>query len=245
MKITILGCGPSYGVPSASGNWGECDPGNIKNYRTRSSILIEHKNKYLLIDTSPDLRKQSIDNKITNIDEVLITHTHFDHIAGFNDLKAFKLPIKVYCPKYFEKSLISMFGYVALDKTIIDLRIFDHKEFQVETFTHKVIPIKQIHGQGLSYGFRISNFAYCVDLSEFSNNEIEKLIGVKLLIIACINYRDHKAHAGYYKVKEWIDIINPERVILTHMSNKMNYIERIDSKIELAYDSMTIDADFL
>ena len=91
IELNVLGCGSSFGVPLSHNIWGNCDKTNIKNYRTRPSILLKKAGKSILIDTSPDLRRQLIDNKIDNIDSVIYTHSHADHIHGINDLRTISL----------------------------------------------------------------------------------------------------------------------------------------------------------
>lgn len=244
MYIRILGCGHSFGTPTASGQWNKCSSEEDKNYRTRSSIFIEYKGKNLLIDAGPDLRYQAIQNNITNIDEVFITHSHADHILGINDLQTFaytnKKKINIHIHEYFANDILSIFNYCIGKYLIL-------KPFKIKpalNIYHNINIIKQHHGRSISYGIRIGNIAYCVDISSFNEEEFNKLQGVKLLIIGCIDYIDHMSHASLDKVKEWIEIINPQRAIITHMNNNMNYQKYICDKIEMAYDSMIIDADY-
>lgn len=244
MYIRILGCGHSFGTPTASGQWNKCSPKENKNYRTRSSIFIEYQGRNMLIDAGPDLRYQCIKNNITNIDEVFITHSHADHILGINDLQTFayknKKKIIIHVHECFVDNILSIFSY-CIGKYII-LKPFKIKP---ELYIYNNINIiKQNHGKSISYGIRLGNIAYCVDISSFAEEEFQKLQGVQLLMIGCIDYIDHMSHAGLDKVKKWIDIINPQRAIITHMNNNMNYQQYICDKIEMAYDSMTINADY-
>ena len=115
MKFIILGCGSSMGVPRADGFFGNCDPKNKKNYRTRCSALIKVSNKNILIDTSPDLRQQLLRHKIKKIDIVLYSHMHADQTHGINDLRSFfintKKQINIYADKYTSKYLKRSFSY--------------------------------------------------------------------------------------------------------------------------------------
>lgn len=238
MIIKILGCGSSTGTPVINGDWGKCDKNNIKNYRTRSSIILMKKDKNILIDAGPDLRYQCIKNNIKKIDEVLITHAHNDHFLGLADLPKYSQPIPVYCHIEYKKTILNVFEY-SIKKKFMEINTFD--KIINTNFQKNIIVIKQNHGSCFSYGFRIGNFAYCTDILKFEENEIQKLSRVKLLIIGCIDYVDHKSHAGYKKVCEWIKFINPTKTILTHMNNQMNYKE-LNGNIKMAYDTMTIDA---
>ena len=115
LKFTILGCGSSMGVPRPDGNFGNCDPKNFKNYRTRCSAILQTKTDNILIDTSPDLRSQLINNKIDRIDKVLYSHMHADQVHGLNDLRVFYIknrkPIPVYADKKTRNHLIKTFSY--------------------------------------------------------------------------------------------------------------------------------------
>ena len=116
MKFIILGCGSSMGVPRPDGFFGNCDPKNKKNYRTRCSALIKTSKENILIDTSPDLRQQLIRHQIKKIDKVLYSHMHGDQTHGINDLRSFyinsKKQINVYADKYTSKYLINTFSYI-------------------------------------------------------------------------------------------------------------------------------------
>lgn len=248
MIIKILGSGSSCGVPSASGWFGQCTDLDSRNYRTRSSIFIEdiEKNKNLLIDAGPDLRIQCLRNNIKRIDEVFITHTHADHCLGCDELRSFyfthKQQIKMYCHTKFKERLLNIFPYCISTESIssvIYLQTFDSDKISIN-FYSDIICIKQIHGTDISYGIRIGNFAYCVDVLKFEEKEFTKLYGVKLLIIGCVDYNDHTAHAGYKTVMQWIDKLKPERTILTHLSPNIPY--KYHTNVEIAYDTMIIDA---
>ena len=115
MKFIILGCGSSMGVPRPDGYFGNCNPNDKKNHRTRCCALIKTKDETILIDTSPDLRQQLIDNKIKKIDKVFYSHMHADQTHGINDLRVFyikkKVPINVYADMDTKKYLMKTFGY--------------------------------------------------------------------------------------------------------------------------------------
>ena len=116
MKITVLGCGVSTGVPAIGPDWGRCDPADPRNRRRRSSILIECRDRVLLIDTSPDLREQLIDARVKSIDAVIYTHAHADHLHGIDDLRAvnrlMQQPIPIYADAHTLAEIERRFGYV-------------------------------------------------------------------------------------------------------------------------------------
>ena len=121
IKFTILGCGYSLGIPRIDGSFGNCDPKNKKNYRTRCSALVTVQNHNILIDTSPDIKSQLIRNKVKNIDKIFYTHPHADQTHGINDLRFFyiknRIRIDVYADNYTKKHLLSAFGYCFKNKS--------------------------------------------------------------------------------------------------------------------------------
>jgi phosphoribosyl 1,2-cyclic phosphate phosphodiesterase len=254
VQFIILGCGSSMGVPRADGFFGKCDPKNKKNYRTRCSALIKTKHENILIDTSPDLRKQLLDNKITKIDRVLYSHMHADQTHGINDLRVFfiknKKPIPVYADLPTSKYLMNSFSYcfstynneypatLKLHKIKKELIIRD-KEKNVS-----ILPLKVRHGKVDSICYFINkDLAYISDISEISQKDYKKFLNLKYLIIDCLWYRNHPSHLNLEKTLELIKIFKPKKSILTNLHNDLdNELNKILPKnVVPAYDGMKIN----
>jgi len=223
MKVTILGCGGSFGSPLAWQRHGNIDLSNERNFRTRSSVLIEENKKNILIDTSPDLRNQLYNAKCTNIDAVLYTHIHSDHTAGLPDMRAMSLInnkiIPAYMPSIMIDDMEKMYKYIFSGEKdynpfmkIIELKDkINFKNILIETFKHN-------HGSIDVQTFRIGNFAYSTDIKKFYDNDIDKLRNLDLWIVGLLRDDEHPSHAGYDKIIEYINYIKPKKTIFTHMT---------------------------
>ncbi len=223
MKITILGCGGSFGSPLAWQKTGNIDINNKKNFRTRSSVLINIDNKNILIDTSPDLRHQLYLAKCTNIDAVFYTHVHSDHTAGLPDMRAMSLINKKIIPAYMPLEMISEMenNYKYIFKGEKDyLPFMEIKQLKkihkidnvnIETFKHN-------HGSIDVQTYKIENFAYSTDIKKFYESDIDKLKNLDLWIVGLLREDDHPSHAGFDKIMEYINYIKPKQTIFTHMT---------------------------
>ena len=254
-KITVLGCGSSSGVPAIGNNWGKCDPNNPKNRRLRSSILIETSNISLLIDATPDLRQQLLNANLTNLDGVLITHCHADHINGIDDFRFLNVimdkDIQLYATKQNIEEINKRFGYV-FEKLAPQANGFYYKPCLIPNEIDGIFKIKNLeilsfqqdHGFIESTGFRIDNFAYSSDVFDISEQVFAQLQNLDLWIVDCLRFKPHKSHAHFEKVLTWIERLRPKRTILTHMNYEVDY-EHINSLLpencEAAYDGLTIN----
>jgi len=255
MKIRILGCGSSGGVPLVGGNWGQCDPTEPRNRRRRVSILIEHGDSTILIDTSPDLREQLLDAGTRRLDAVLFTHAHADHLHGIDDLRAFnrlmRLPIPVYAHARTLADIERRFDYVFTP-------VEPGGSFYKPTLTPyaidgafdlaglKVVPFEQDHGFSKTLGFRIGAMAYSTDVVELDDAAFEILEGVELWIVDCLRYDPHPTHSHLAKTLSWIERVKPRRAVLTHMDIDLDYatLRRVlPEGIEPGYDGLLIEVD--
>ncbi|MCK5547284.1 MAG: MBL fold metallo-hydrolase, partial [Rhodospirillaceae bacterium] len=176
MKITVLGCGSSSGTPSVEWGWGKCDPENPKNNRLRPSILVEDSGKSVLVDTSPDLRRQLLDFNIKSLDGVLLTHAHSDHLHGIDDIRAINRlingPLTLFSSKETLETVAQRFAYVFeplsegaafyYKATLEGQAVAPGNSFNVGGITSgiNVMPIGQDHGFMDTLGFRFGDFAY-------------------------------------------------------------------------------------
>tara|TARA_A100001035_G_scaffold277502_1_gene274446 strand:+ start:91 stop:861 length:771 start_codon:yes stop_codon:yes gene_type:complete len=255
MKFIILGCGSSMGVPRPDGNFGKCDPKNVKNYRTRCSALIKTQNETILIDTSPDLRQQLIKNKIRKIDKVFYSHMHADQTHGINDLRVFyihnKKTIPVFTDKPTKRYLISAFKYcfsndnneypaiLKLNTIKDNLKIKDGNKFL------KIKPVIVKHGKVNSICFIIDKkLAYISDVSEIFKKDYKYFKNLNYLILDCLWIRNHPSHLNLENSLKLIKILKPKKAILTNLHSDLdyNYLKNILPKnIEPAYDGLTIN----
>ena len=263
MKLTILGCGATTGVPMIAAGWGKCDPNNPKNYRLRSSVLIEDDKTVILVDTSPDIRQQLIAAEVSRLDAVLYTHSHADHAHGIDDLRAINRAMNAPIPAYSDKTTLDAlklrFDYVFEPladgaETIYKPWLLDREVTHGETFKvnqTEITPYDQDHGFSRTLGFLFnsgkSSIAYSTDLTELpepSFEVLEEVSELDLWIIGTLVSKPHPTHAHVEKALSWIDRVKPKRAILTHMSVALDYAELsslLPEGVDAAYDGMVID----
>ncbi len=261
LKLTILGCGTSGGVPRIGGNWGLCDPTNPRNRRRRSSMLVQRgagdEQTTVLIDTSPDLREQLLDTGVGWLDAVLFTHDHADHTHGIDELRvvAFNGRNRVrafidaetaeglkrrfrYC---FEKPEGSLYPPV-LDAHEIEAGIpirIDGPGGAIEA-----MPFAQEHGGIDSLGFRFGDIAYSSDVKRLSDESMDQLKDLDVWIVDALRRDPHPTHFNLEEALDWIGRVKPKRAVLTHMHVDMDYetlCKELPDGVEPAYDGMVLE----
>ncbi len=252
MRVTVLGCGPSTGVPLIGGRWGRCDPADPRNRRRRVSVLVETGGATILIDTSPDLREQLLDAAVSRIDAVLMTHAHADHLHGIDDLRSVNRLMRAEIPLYAAgttlREIRARFGYV-LDP--IEAGLF-YKPILVPyeitgPFTAAgvpIVPFAQDHGFGTTLGFRIGGFAYSTDATELDERAFAALAGSELWIVDCLRRSPHPTHSHLAKTLDWIARVGPRRAVLTHMDQSLDYRElsaELPAGVEPGHDGLVIE----
>lgn len=261
MKITLLGTSgsaglPQIGGPDGRGDWGRTDPNEPRNTRTRTSIVIQtadHKN--ILVDTSPDLRFQLTRCGIGQIDALIYTHTHADHVAGIDEIRILNrilgAPMPTYATKPVFAELRQRFGYVFKPykggfftrPALQPQRIVPKKTFEVMGET--ILPLDQDHGYSRSLGLRLGKFAYCTDVVRFDDTAFTALQGLELLVVDCFTpAHDHPTHAGLPTVLSWVERLRPKRTVLTHLGPDMDYrtlCETLPPGVEPGYDGMVLE----
>ena len=258
MKIKILGCGASQGVPLVACNCPVCKSDNSKNHRMRSSILITTDyQKNILVDAGPDLRNQSLKFKINQIDALLITHTHADHIGGFDDLRPFTYhntkTIDLYISNFDFEELQKRYDYIFqpdpnyLGGPIAKINpiIFKEKE-KFNTCNLEIQPIEVGHGNRIAFGFKIRNFAYIPDINKITAEEKKSIVNLDYLIVDGLWNKDpHPCHFNIKQAIEFGNEINAKKVYITHMTHNIDYkkdSENLPSNVFLCYDGLEIDA---
>tara|TARA_B100001248_G_C27299676_1_gene416489 strand:+ start:159 stop:929 length:771 start_codon:yes stop_codon:yes gene_type:complete len=254
MKFTILGCGSSMGVPRPDGFFGNCDPNNKKNYRTRCSALISTTDENILIDTSPDLRQQLLRHKIKKINKVLFSHMHGDQTHGINDLRSFYLnsrkQVNVYADKYTSRYLKNTFSYIFKSSSKEYPATLKLKKLPKNLFTknnNKKINIRSVmveHGKVKSNCFIVDKkLAYISDVSKIYTKDIKYFKKLKCLIIDCLWYNPHPSHFNLETALGVIKKFNPKRGILTNLSPVLDYKilkKMLPKNVIPAHDGLTI-----
>ena len=254
MRVTVLGCGGSAGVPVASGDWGACDPDDPRNRRKRPSILIEAEGARIVVDTGPDFREQWLSVGGGRLDAVIYTHAHADHIHGIDDLKSLCTerggPIDVYGRAEVLERLRQRFPYAfagPVDGPIyFRPAVTPHPvedRFEISGIGFRAF--EQQHGQGRSTGLRIGNFAYSTDVSHLDEAAFEALEGIETWIVGA-GHADFPSgnHAFLPVVLEWVERLGPRRVVLTHLNHFMDYrtiAGELPEGVEPGIDGMTFE----
>ncbi len=255
MRITVLGSGSSGGTPMLGpGGWGACDPANPKNRRRRPSILVESNGARLLVDTSPDLREQLLDADVWEIDAILYTHAHADHVNGIDDIRSLNFhrrgPIDAYASRQTLDTLMERFGYVFEpygDNAPQFYRpcLTPHEiagPFSVGATD--IVPFHQEHGRIPSLGFRFNKFAYSTDVKALPEESFAVLEGVEVWIVDSLSETPHPAHSHLAQTLDWIERVAPKRAILNHLSHRMDHqklAEKLPSGVEPAFDGMVVE----
>jgi phosphoribosyl 1,2-cyclic phosphate phosphodiesterase len=252
LKVTVLGCGTSSGVPRIGNDWGACNPAEPRNARRRVSILVNAGETTILVDTSPDLRAQLLDAKVGKVDAVIWTHDHADHVHGLDDLRQLYhnagAPIAGYARPATIAVLRRRFGYV-----------FDGADGYPATVSLQPLPdeltirsirirtVDQPHGSITSAGLRFEAHgkaaAYATDFHAMTDAMRDLYAGLDLWIVDALRRRPHPTHPHLAEVLGWIAELGPQQALLTHMDNSMDYrslADELPAGVEPAYDNQVI-----
>ena len=261
LRIVILGCGSSPGVPRIGNDWGACDPNEPKNRRSRTSILIERVDAggttRVLIDTGPDMRQQLLAARVSAIDAVVYTHSHADHVHGIDDLRAFWLSthrlVEVYADAPTAAHLTRAFGYCFASEPgsnyppILKLNpIAAGAPFTIAGAGGPIAiaPFRQIHGDIDSLGLRIGSFVYSCDVSDLPEEAQAKIRGADLWLVDALRHKPHPSHFSLGEAREWIARLGVKRAVLTHMHIDLDYQtlrRELPANVEPGYDGMGLE----
>ena len=247
-----MGTGTSQGIPVIGCQCEVCQSNNPKDKRLRTSALLKVSGKYISIDCGPDFRQQMLREGINSLSGVVITHEHNDHIIGLDDVRPFNYqqnqPMRIYADVRVKEEIKRRFAYIFNDnpypgapKVIIETIHKDH-HFEVEGVPF--IPIEVIHGKLPILGFRVGNLAYLTDVKYIQSHELKKLKNIEVLVINALHHKEHFTHLNLKEAIDLIEIIQPDRAYLTHLSHRMGLFDEVNpslpSHIQLAYDGLRI-----
>ena len=260
MRVTILGCGGSTGVPAlggqGAGDWGACDPAEPRNRRLRSSIVIEGPQGRVLVDTGPDLRAQILANAIPRIDALIFTHAHADHITGLDDVRQLNritgAPLPAFGTVRTLAEIAQRFDYAFKPWTpgpfyrpVLDTAAITAGDtiraagLTIQTFEqdHHVMP---------TLGLRAGKFGYSTDVVRLDDAALSALAGIDTWVVGCFQRTPHLTHAHVELVLEWRARLGVRRTILTHMGIDLDWgwlRANLPEDVEPAFDGQVIDLD--
>ncbi|CAN5812265.1 MBL fold metallo-hydrolase [soil metagenome] len=252
MKITFLGTGTSQGVPLIGCQCEVCKSADVKDKRTRTSILVETQGKTIVVDCGPDFRQQCLRENILKLDAVILTHEHKDHLAGLDEVRAFnflqKKAMPVYATERVQQAVKREFAYAFEEPSYpgipkIDLHTIGQETFSAEGI--EVIPIEVMHHQMPVHGFRFGNFTYITDANFISEKEKKKIKGSEVLVLNALRREPHISHFTLNQALELIDELKPKTAFLTHISHQLGKHEDVEKElpdhIRIAFDGLGIE----
>jgi phosphoribosyl 1,2-cyclic phosphate phosphodiesterase len=251
-RVTFLGTASSHGVPVIACPCKVCTSHDVRDRRLRSSIYVQHQGVSILIDAGPDLRQQALLYNVHDLDALLITHEHNDHIIGLDDLRPYNyingLPVQIFGTSEVKSALDDRFPYIFGKNPYVGaLKIEFHEINHHDTIRIKsveIIPIQVWHGNMEVLGFRFGDFTYITDAKTISAEEMKKIKGSRILVLNALHFTGHTAHFNVDEALEVIWQIGPERAYLTHLSHYIGVHEEVNKRlpdgVELAYDGLQI-----
>jgi phosphoribosyl 1,2-cyclic phosphate phosphodiesterase len=252
MKITFLGTGTSQGVPVIACPCRVCNSSDPRDKRLRASVMIEDKGKVIVIDSGPDFRQQMLRANVKQLDGLVFTHEHKDHIAGMDDIRAFnyvhKKKVDVYASEKVQETMKREFPYVFEDFKYpgipeITLHTIYNTEFEVAGI--KILPVEVMHYRIPVFGYRIGDFTYITDANYISEDEKKKIRGSKIIVLNALRKQKHVSHYTLEEAVEVLTGLHPEKGYLTHISHQLGLHEEVDrelpEKIQCAYDELVIE----
>jgi phosphoribosyl 1,2-cyclic phosphate phosphodiesterase len=260
LRVTLLGCGGSGGVPllggpDERGAWGECDPAEPRNRRTRSSIVVENgAGRRLLVDAGPDLRAQMLACGIGRLDAVVFTHTHADHVMGLDDLRIVNritgAPLDTFGSYVTLSELKTRFDYAFrppppqgfFRPALVPRPVAPGEVAEMGGMAVKVL--RQDHRVTETLGFRIGRFAYSTDVVALPEETMAALKGLDTWVVGCLQRAPHPVHAGLDQVLDWVARLRPRRTVLTHMSQDLDWAwmqANLPPGVEAGHDGMVLE----
>jgi phosphoribosyl 1,2-cyclic phosphate phosphodiesterase len=254
IKITVLGSGTSVGVPTIGCHCKVCSSTDSRDKRLRPSALVSYGGRNVLIDTTPDFRTQALRARIENLDAVLFTHAHADHIMGLDDVRPFNFKqsgmIPIYASADTMENIQRCFRYIfdgglrESNVPKIEARVIDGAAIELFGLEFQPVPVQ--HGSQVIYGFRFGSAAYLTDHSGIPEQSMEMLRGLDVLFLDALRYKPHPTHSTVDRSLKTVEELAPRRAFFTHISHDLGH-ERAESLlppgVRLAYDGLEIDVE--
>ncbi len=252
MKIYFIGTGTSQGIPVIGSHHSVCLSENPKDKRLRVSVWIHSDNFSVVIDCGPDFRQQMLTSKCEHIDAILFTHEHSDHTAGLDDIRPFYFvqgDIPIYAHQRVLSNLKNRFDYIFETEnkypgapSVLVNEVINNVSFAIKNQT--IIPINAWHGSLQVFGYRIGDFVYLTDVKTVEKEELEKLKGVKVLVVNALREEPHHSHFSLQEALDFVNLIRPEKTYFTHISHILGFHDEVQQKLPqnvfLAYDNLEI-----
>lgn len=252
MKVYFLGTGTSQGIPVIGSHHSVCFSDDLKDKRLRVSVWIHDEESSIIIDCGPDFRQQMLNSKCSKIDAIFYTHEHSDHTAGLDDIRPFNFrqgSIPIFAHKRVIENLKKRFDYIFETEnkypgapSVSPIEVSKNEKITIGNF--EINPIDALHGNLQVFGYRIGSFAYLTDIKTIQSEEIEKIKGLKVLVINALREEPHHSHFSLQEALDFVTLVQPERAYLTHISHLLGFHEEVQKKLPknvfLAYDNLEI-----
>ncbi|WP_285008838.1 MBL fold metallo-hydrolase [Pedobacter faecalis] len=254
MKITILGSGTSQGIPVITCNCAVCQSDDARDKRLRVSVLIETGDKTIVIDSGPDFRYQMLRANVKDLDAIIYTHEHRDHVAGLDDIRPFnyllKKDIDIYATTQVQDNLKREFSYIFSEIRYpglpqLTLHTIDAAPFHIGQT--EITPLEIMHYKLPILGFKIKDFVYITDAKTISDATLEKIRGCKILVLNALQKEDHISHFTLEEAIAFAKKVGAETTYFTHISHNMGLHTQVEQELpenmKLAYDGLTLSCE--
>jgi phosphoribosyl 1,2-cyclic phosphate phosphodiesterase len=251
MRLTFLGTGTSTGVPTVTCHCKVCTSTDPRDQRTRPSLLVEFDGRAVLIDTTPDFRQQALREKMEQLDAVVFTHSHADHVLGLDDTRVFyfrqQVPLPVWADERSMHKLRQIFSYI-FDETYayggvgkLDPHLI---EGPFELWGLKMIPVPVYHGDLPVLGFRFGRAAYVTDFSTIPETSLPLLEGLDVLVLDALRHKPHPTHSNLEQSLALVERLKPRQALFTHIAHELGHEETnaaLPPHVQLAYDGQRVE----
>lgn len=252
MNVYFLGTGTSQGIPVIGSNHPVCHSTDVKDKRLRVSVWISWDNYSYVIDCGPDFRQQMLTSNCQKVDGILYTHEHSDHTSGMDDIRPFNFrqgEMPIYAHQRVIDNLKKRFDYIFEIEnkypgapSVKTIEVMNNQYFTIGN--KKAIPINVMHGDLQVFGYRIDDFAYLTDVKTVEKSEMDKLNNLKVLVVNALREEHHATHFNLQEALDFIDLIQPQKAYITHISHILGFHEEVQQKLPknvyLAYDNLKI-----